>query len=316
MALGECMEMAEQKPVQAVLGPSVPEHEGPEGSFVEWDFDWDFDWDLGVPKDKANFPTGGKLDDRSAPLEDAALCEDGVEIVEEKRVQDPNSAKRRWLVSPGPHPLLVSGAVRIITLPPALIAAVPFDDAWDMHPPSLGHVYYASGGNRTREGSVPAHRFYACYGTTPPHNREKSKTYMFSADGKPPDTTLPLPTLFQPIMDHLNKDESHPAYNQVVINWYEEGHNYTPFHIDCVLGMAPGATVATVTLVEDATKEPRNLVFKPAENPAPHLHLRIPTTHGQCVTFGGAALSEWRHGIRKAKGPVARRISLSFRSYI
>jgi alkylated DNA repair dioxygenase AlkB len=124
-------------------------------------------------------------------------------------------------------------------------------------------------------------------------------------------------------LDRVNEDA--PAkYNQVVVNWYEVGHDFTPSHFDCVRGMVPGATVATVSLVERSDAAPRHLVFKPtkAVAAADRRHLRIPTAHGQCVTFGGAALSDWRHGVPAATAPhgaperaVSRRVSLTFRAY-
>ena len=183
---------------------------------------------------------------------------------------------------------------------------MPFADAWALHPSARGDVYHT-------KRPIPAHRFYACFGNTPKRD-EASPTYMFSS-GEPVSRT-PIPAIFQPLVDHLNEGRS-PAFDQFVVNWYENGRDYTPFHIDWLGGMAPGATVATVSLVEEAEgTEPRHLVFKPAKASAKSLHLRIPSANGMCVTFGDEALSKWRHGVPKAHGPVARRISLSFRSYI
>jgi len=209
-----------------------------------------------------------------------------------------------------PHPLLLSGAVSIKTLPPSLLASVSFEKVWELRLPGLGKVYH-------KDGPVAAHRLYASFGKTPAR-RSGSTTYMFSADGiATKSAARSIPKMFRPILDHLNTLHGHGAYNQLVVNWYCEGRNYTPFHMDCLDGMIDKATVATVTLVDEkvADAESRRLVFKPAQNSAPNLHLRIPTTNGQIIIFGGDALTKWRHGIPKTKGDVARRISLSFRSY-
>jgi len=147
------------------------------------------------------------------------------------------------------------------------------------------------------------------YGNTPARAPD-AKTYMFSADNA--ISPSPIPVLFQGIMDHLNRAGG--QYNQLVINWYLDGTEYCPFHIDCLTGMRSGSNVAIVTLMDHCVEGQRTLDFKPPSHVS-STRLCIPTTHGQCVVFGGSALTHWRHGIPKTSHKVSRRISLSFRSY-
>eukprot|EP01063_Lacrimia_lanifica_P013242 TRINITY_DN19869_c0_g1_i1.p1 TRINITY_DN19869_c0_g1~~TRINITY_DN19869_c0_g1_i1.p1 ORF type:complete len:288 (+),score=73.31 TRINITY_DN19869_c0_g1_i1:75-938(+) len=217
-------------------------------------------------------------------------------------------------------------------LPEAALAGVPFEAVWEHRPAQRGRVF-----NKHAPEGVPAHRYYASYGATPPKEK-KARTYMFSASGEACSTGIPA--LFAPVLDHLNarRGAGQPAYNQLVVNWYETAEEYTPMHFDCLDGMPPGADVTVVNLIDPspevredrlpyvvrprrgkATALPstpvlRQLVFK--KRRSPKTVKRIDCAHGSCVTFGGAALTEWRHGVPKAQAFAARRVSLSFRSYV
>ena len=199
------------------------------------------------------------------------------------------------------HPLLLTGEIRITKLPN--LDAELFEKAWALQPQVQSSVYHAD------RGSHPAHRKYMSYGKTPAMAPD-AKTYMFSASNTV--SPSPIPDLFQEIMNHLNREGG--QYNQLVVNWYLDGTEYCPFHIDCLTGMRPKSNVAIVTLVDHCVEGQRTLVFKPTSRVS-STRLSIPTTHGQCVVFGGSALTHWRHGIPKTSHNVPRRISLSFRSY-
>lgn len=94
----------------------------------------------------------------------------------------------------------------------------------------------------------------------------------------------------------------------MVINWYEDGADYTPFHVDCLDGMR-NEEVAIVSLVEE-TKNSRYLVFKPIQKLVPNAppQLWITSQNKMCVSFKNA-------GFPQSKELVGKRISISFRSY-
>ena len=189
------------------------------------------------------------------------------------------------------------------------VSAVPeFKTLWNLRPSTRTEVYC-----KRLNGGTPAHRFYKSYGIVPTR-RETASTYMFSGDGKASRNEIPLE--LKPVMDFMNQNRSpKEIYNQVVINWYEDGADYTPFHVDCLDGMR-NEEVAIVSLVEE-TKNSRYLVFKPIQklvaNAPPQLW--IASQNKMCVSFKNAALTKWRHGFPPSKESVGKRISISFRSY-
>lgn len=188
-------------------------------------------------------------------------------------------------------------------IPTSYMDKIDFDKLWRMKPTKRSKVFNA-------ECTIDAHRWYESYGETPTRNPE-AWTYMFAGQDKTKFDGIP--EVFVDIMNYLNNTLPGPNYNQLVVNWYDSKDDYCPKHRDCLKNMTPGATVSIVNIVEDVTMKPRELVFYPGHYHPQH---RISCNNGLCVTFGGVALNTWRHGVPKAKGPVSRRISLSFRSYL
>ena len=209
-------------------------------------------------------------------------------------------------MDPNNHPLLHTGEVRISTLPETCLHPTLFERAWSLRPGMPSKVYIRE------NGPHPAHRTHVSYGNTPSMASD-AQTYMYSANGTVSDT--PIPDIFLGIQDHLNKVGG-GQYNQLVVNWYRDGTDYCPFHHDCLTGLRPNSNVAIVTLMDPDATDTRPLVFKPNKRFVSSTKLFIPTTHGQCVEFGGTALTHWRHGIPKQQQYGTRRISLSFRSIL
>lgn len=59
----------------------------------------------------------------------------------------------------------------------------------------------------------------------------------------------PLPDAFLPFLEHVNRNGA--DYNQVVINWYKDGQDYTPQHSDCEEGMKESADIVIVSLGDE-----------------------------------------------------------------
>ncbi len=188
-------------------------------------------------------------------------------------------------------------------IPSEIMDGLKFDVIWEMKPITHGKVSH-------NKGMISAHRFYQSYGKVPPMDPQ-AFSYMFAGVEEPKFN--PIPDEFLSLMEYLNKTLDGPDYNQLVVNWYEEDTDYCPIHRDCLDNMSDGATVSIVNILESEDLASRELVFRPG-NYKPLI--KIPCNNGLCVTFGGVALTEWRHGVPEAKEPAARRISLSFRSYL
>lgn len=201
-------------------------------------------------------------------------------------------------------------------IPQKIVNNLDFDTLWRMKPEKRGYISH-------NKSALEAHRFYKSYGNTPDLN-PSNFSYMFS-DGNV-QTFDSVPPVFSELIDYLNtlccdnnnsnSNSNSNKYNQVVVNWYENGDDYCPRHKDCLDNMSDNATVSIVNIVENGYDAPlteiRDLVFWPG-NSKPKVIFKC--KHGVCITFGDVALRKWTHGVPKSKEKVARRISISFRSY-
>ena len=135
-------------------------------------------------------------------------------------------------------------------IPESVLRTLPFDAIWQMHPDTRGKVFAIYNDN------CSANRYYAAYGKMPSRSNN-SKTYMFSSTGEAPQKQIPF--VFHSLVEHLNNrgGDCSPQYNQVVVNWYENDDDYTPYHKDCMTGMRTGSSVGIVSLVECPENPPR-----------------------------------------------------------
>lgn len=179
-------------------------------------------------------------------------------------------------------------------IPAVIMRNLQFEKIWSLKPEIQNMVIH-------NHHPVKSHRFYRSYGNVPPKD-DDSMTYMFSDN----DTEIfPIPEVFHPVRDFLN-EKYDQTYNQLTVNWYESGTDYTPYHRDWVENMPNHAKISIVSIVE-SDDNPRNLVFR--IDPS----IRIACRNGICVTFGDKFLNV-RHGVPQMPG-TSQRISLSFRSY-
>jgi alkylated DNA repair dioxygenase AlkB len=162
------------------------------------------------------------------------------------------------------------------------------------------------------KNEVITERRHASYLNTPSLVLDTEKSYMFSGMDTS-NNNQDLPEIFKPLMKYMNekRDDSKfpkfPEYNQVVVNWYENGNEYIPFHSDCETGFADNANVAIISLGSTRTFE---LVKKtPLQETT-----SLPCEHGTIIYMCGDTQKQFRHGIRKDECE-GRRISISFRSF-
>ena len=108
--------------------------------------------------------------------------------------------------------------------------------------------------------------------------------------------------------------EVHPLANQLIINWYDGGSEYTPMHHDCLDGMDRTAGVTIVSF--NCREGKRTLIFKPNNIKANKDYvIEYEQDNGTWININGPWLTEWRHGIAKQPDTKGRRVSLSFRTY-
>ena len=159
--------------------------------------------------------------------------------------------------------------------------------------------------------TTPTTRRYATYGNAPARD-PTMQSYMFSSSGSAKN--VPVHPCWLPFLNAVNDGRGvpgRPLYNQVTVNWYRDGGEHTPFHVDCTVTMPDGADIAVLSLCEEGMAA-RPFVIKP--NGFHRNRVIIPTRHGQVITMTGDHKA-CRHGVPRAAGNVGRRISMSFRTY-
>ena len=134
------------------------------------------------------------------------------------------------------------------------------------------------------------------------------RNYMFSGLNDSQNRES-LPEIFMPYLQYVNQIFEEP-FNQVSINWYDDGSQYIPLHVDCEEFMGGDKSIAILTFNEN-DEEARDLVLKRFDDKT---EIKIPLLHGSIFTLTSEMQKIYKHGIRKddSKG---RRISLSFRKF-
>lgn len=182
-----------------------------------------------------------------------------------------------------------------------------FNIMWNLHPTEKHKVI-----NTGKE--IDAYRYSQTYLNTPPITESVilgNDSYMYSGF----DTTnnnLELPEVFQPYYNYMKSIDV--KYNQVVVNWYEDGKDYIAFHSDNQYNMISNPKVAILSFYSYDESNFRDFCIKPKPGieSIENMH-KIRMDHGTIITMHGKALDEYKHGIKKDNNNRSRRISLSFR---
>jgi len=174
---------------------------------------------------------------------------------------------------------------------------------FDLRPQERGKVIM-------RFGETESARWHKSYLETPAHDPDLKYSYMFSGTDNA-NIRDPLPREFLPFFDYVNRNGD--GYNQVVVNWYENGRDYIAQHSDCEVGMKKDANIVVISLGDER-------IFKLV----PKKHIRIKESeqrnfeilcgHGSIITMGGDTQKNFRHGVPKSDSK-APRISITFRKF-
>ncbi len=182
----------------------------------------------------------------------------------------------------------------------ALYASEKYDMLFGLRPKHRGQIVL-------RGKTIESPRWHQSFLSTPIWNQSFEKySYMFG--GKETDVSSAMPKEFQPFLDFLNRGQTVP-FNQVVINWYETGADYTAAHSDCELGMLEDAEIATLTLGES------NRPFRIREKGGEHFCLEVICGHGTILTMFGDMQKCFLHEIPKQPKCSHSRISVTFRKF-
>jgi alkylated DNA repair dioxygenase AlkB len=189
-----------------------------------------------------------------------------------------------------------------------------FDDMFNLKPEEK-HVI------QIKDAETYVYRFQKNFLNTPPiskflsddvNSKYKYRTsYMFSGfdDSKNQD---PLPEIFQPYFNFVKDTFKDCDFNQISINWYENGNDYISFHKDCEEYMKGNKTILILTFNEDYENY-RNMTLKPISDDEKEID--IPLLHGSILMLTPEFQRKYKHGIRKKRDYEKRRISMSFRQF-
>ena len=183
-----------------------------------------------------------------------------------------------------------------------------FENIWNLHPKSKSSIIM-------HESDIDAHRYMQSYMSTPPFEKVdlKRSSYMFSGlDGV---EKIDVPTPFKKLLEYVNMKYGH-NYNQIVVNWYENGKDYLPMHSDWTEDKSKPFEVTMITLCEiTGIRDLILLKKREFERLGCADHHSFKLSNGTLITLGGMTNTYYGHGINYDKDITGRRIGITFRHF-
>lgn len=129
--------------------------------------------------------------------------------------------------------------------------------------------------------------------------------YTFNGMNKPPEKEIPndLKGVFEYAKQRYNKN-----FNQMLINWYQDGQDYISLHADDEPEIVEDSEIFSLTLAEKDTKRTfriRNLQKKKVVD--------VLLEDSLYLVMGGAFQKEFKHEVTKTAKKVGKRINVTFR---
>ncbi len=228
--------------------------------------------------------------------------------------------------------------VTLSHLPENLLSYVlkNYDMLFSLHPEKRDGVIHKKNGESSA-GTIA--RYYKSYGNTPKYNSELHTSYMFgdmkTATDESNESSMrePVPQEFRPVFDYFNSTcEENLPYNQMVVNWYEDGNDYIAKHADYDVGRTSDIVVVNINSphinsphinspnTEDVLR--KFVLSVKSQNTCESSdydvvvpQLEIPLTQGLVIRMGGDVQKKFRHGVPKNSEVKTSRISFTLRRY-
>lgn len=143
-------------------------------------------------------------------------------------------------------------------------------------------------------------RKYLSYGVSPEYNPKDQKSYMFNHKSND------VPKVLEGIFNEMKKR----GFNNMYVNWYEEGHNHIEAHRDCDKYMKDDYGIAIITLQPDHLK-PRILEFI-AIDQNKNENMEATLWNGSLYVFDKDTNTQFKHRVGPGEG---ERISITFRMF-
>ncbi len=167
-----------------------------------------------------------------------------------------------------------------------------FQKLWCLHPEEYGEVKYM--------GKIVK---------TPRWQQSYLNSYIYSGMQH---EALPLPNEFQPFLDWANTIDPDIKYNQVVINWYANGHHSIGPHSDNEKQLVKHSPVLAISLGQERILRVR---CKRTNDQV----IDVPMPSNTYLVMGGKMQERYLHEIPKVNGmkgaELGKRISITFRVF-
>lgn len=170
--------------------------------------------------------------------------------------------------------------------------AFDFDTLWNLHPEEYGLV-------KMQGKLIHTPRWQQTYG----------RSYKYSGMNHP---ELPIPEKFKIFFDWANESGYGP-FNQMLINWYQNGLHYIGKHRDSSEELEPDSPILSISLGETRTFRIRDYSSNEIVD---DLQLSNKLVVVMCGTFN----NDYTHEIPKINGikglSSGKRINITFRKFI
>jgi alkylated DNA repair dioxygenase AlkB len=167
-----------------------------------------------------------------------------------------------------------------------------FGELWGIHPEEYGLIKIFGKVHRTP-------RWQQTYG----------RGYKFSGMEH---KELPIPDIYKPIYDWAVKSEYGP-FNQMLVNWYENGSHYIGKHRDDESELDPDSPILSISLGE--TRKFRIRDYKTNK-----IEQDVLMPNGTVLVMGGLFNTEFTHEVPKIGGlkgeQLGPRINITFRRFL
>ena len=174
---------------------------------------------------------------------------------------------------------------------PTELTDVDFEELWNLHPEKYNQVVMA--------GRVV---------NTPRWQQSYNKPYFFTGMAH---AALPVPDSIKPYWDWANS-AGYGEFNQILINWYANGHHYIGPHSDDETQLVNDSQVLSLSLGAER-------IFRIREKKSKQVVQDISMPHGTVVVMGGMIQNQYTHEVPKINGKkgedVGRRINITFRQF-
>lgn len=175
---------------------------------------------------------------------------------------------------------------------PTTLVMYDFEHLWGLHPEQFGKVKIL--------GKVI---------DTPRWQQSYDHPYWYSGMMH---EAPPLPEPFRPFKEWVDQLGWGP-FNQVLINWYANGHHYIGKHSDDITQLVTRSPIVSISLGAERT-------FRVRRKEDGEKIIDIPMPTNSYLVMGGAMQEEFTHEVPKIAGKkgeamVGRRINITFRQF-